>query len=153
MEGWNILLTWRSLDLADSAVRRALNQRLAAEAHCSLLEHDALAWLGAAPGGRLRMLELADRLGVTPGGLTRIIDRLVERGWIKRDRSPANRREVYAMLTPAGHDAMGVARSSYVAVLSGTLGGSLDEDDLSELRRITGKLLDALTGKPNPGCP
>jgi DNA-binding MarR family transcriptional regulator len=98
------------------------------------------------------MLELADRLGVTPGGLTRIVGRLVQRGWIKRDRPPDNRREVYAELTAAGHGAMGVARSCYVAVLAGTLGASLDEDDLNDLSRITGKLLGALTGAADPSC-
>jgi MarR family len=74
------ILTWRNLHLADTAVCDALNARLAEKAGCSLVEHDLLAWLAAAPGKRLRMLDLATHLRVTPGGLTRIIDRLVDRG-------------------------------------------------------------------------
>jgi DNA-binding MarR family transcriptional regulator len=90
------------------------------------------------------MLDLAGRLGVTRGGLTRIIDRLVERGWIERDRPGNNRREVYAVLTDQGRQVMADARAVYVRVLGDTLGACLDADDLRELGRISGKLLTAL---------
>src|SRR6266511_1371892 len=86
-----VILTWRNLHLADAVVCDKLNARLAGGAGCSLVEHDLLAWLAAAPGKRLRMLDLATRLRVTAGGLTRIIDRLVERGWIERDRGAPHR--------------------------------------------------------------
>lgn len=150
-----MILTWRSLHLADGAVRRALDRRLADTAGCSLLEHDLLAWLAAAPGHRLRMLDLADRLGVTPGGLTRIIDRLTARGWIERDRPERNRREVFAVLTPAGQQAARRARGIYLSVLNQTLGRHLGKEDMDDLTRITGKLLNALAGgDPHAqGCP
>ncbi|MFD1934123.1 MarR family winged helix-turn-helix transcriptional regulator [Nonomuraea mangrovi] len=117
---------------------------LAAEPGCSLLEHDLLAWLAAAPSCRSRMLDLADQLAVARGGLTRIVDRFVERGWIERDRPEANRREVYAVLTAEGRAILSAARAVYSRVLKETLGAHLDERDLSDLARITGKLLDAM---------
>ncbi|MFI6288107.1 MarR family winged helix-turn-helix transcriptional regulator [Streptomyces sp. NPDC051018] len=141
-----VILTWRNLVLADETVRRALNGRLSEEASCSLLEHDLLAWVAAAPERGLRMQELADRLGVTPGGLTRIVDRLVSRGWIERDRPSSNRREVYAVLTYDGRRAMTRARAVYLRVLRETLGTHLDEPELAELGRISGKLLAGLAG-------
>jgi DNA-binding MarR family transcriptional regulator len=139
-----VILTWRDLHLADAAVASRLDRRLLAEAGCSLLEHDLLAWLATAPDRRLQMLELADRLGVTRGGLTRIIDRLVERGHVERDRPATNRREVYAVLTPGGHDAFTEARAIYRKVLQETLGKHLDATELAELGRISAKLLAAL---------
>jgi DNA-binding MarR family transcriptional regulator len=147
----NVVLTWRSVHLTDRALGRALDERLAAEAGCSLLEHDLLAWLAAAPHGRLQMLTLADLLGVTRGGLTRIVDRLAEHGWIGRDRPASNRREVYAVLTAAGHGAIEQARAIYLDVLRKTLGAHLNSAELSELGRITDKLLDALDGD-SPRC-
>jgi DNA-binding MarR family transcriptional regulator len=147
-----VVLTWRSLHLADGAVRRVLDKRLAADAGCSLLEHDLLSWLTAAPQRRLQMLELADLLDVTRGGLTRIVDRLAERGWIERDRPASNRREVYAVLTPSGQHAIGRARTVYLGVLKETLGAHLSEAELGELARITGTLLGAL-GDRDPHCP
>lgn len=147
----SVVLTWRSLHLADGAVRRALDERLAGEAGCSLLEHDLLAWLTAAPQRRLQMLELADMLGVTRGGLTRIVDRLVERGWIERDRPASNRREVYAMLTADGQHAIERARAVYVSVLNETLGDHLSKPELDALARITDKLLGAFADR-DPRC-
>lgn len=147
----SVVLTWRSLHLAEGALRRVLDERLASEAGCSLLEHDLLAWLTAASQRRLQMLELADRLGVTRGGLTRIVDRLVERGWIERDRPASNRREVYAVLTSDGHHAVEHARAIYVSALQQTLGAHLGKGELGELARITNKLLDALADR-DPRC-
>lgn len=147
----HVVLTWRSMHLADSAVRRALNERLAAEAGCSLLEHDLLAWLVAQPQRRLQMLKLADMLGVTRGGLTRIVDRLTERGWIDRDRPATNRREVYAVLTPDGQHAIEHARAIYLSVLQQTLAAHLTKAELHQLARITNKLLDALADH-DPQC-
>jgi DNA-binding MarR family transcriptional regulator len=124
-----------------------LNTRLTASVGCSLVEHDALAWVSAAPSQRLRMAELAGLLRVTPGGLTRIIDRTVERGWIERDRPAENRREVYAVLTAAGRDLLRSARQAYSGVLRDMIAGPLGDADLSALLGISQKLLDGL----NPG--
>ncbi len=66
-----------------------------------------------------------DQLGVTRGGLTRIVDRLVERGWIERDRPASNGREVYAVLTADGQRAIKHARAIYVGILKQTLGTHL----------------------------
>ena len=148
----SVVLTWRSLHLADSTVRRVLDERLTAEAGCSLLEHDLLAWLTAAPQRRLQMLKLADLLGVTRGGLTRIVDRLVERRWIERDRPASNRREVYALLTSDGQHAVEHARVVYLSVVQQTLGAHLSKAELAELARITSKVLGALADR-YPRCP
>jgi len=138
------ILTWRDLHLADTAVCDELNARLAEKAGCSLIEHDLLAWLAAAPGKRLRMLDLATRLRVTPGGLTRIIDRLVDRGWIERDRPTDNRREVYATLTRSGAAAHRTARVVYSRVIQQSFARHLDQQDLMILGGIAHKLLDRL---------
>src|ERR1044071_10361445 len=90
------------MHLADAELCDRLGTRLGERPGCSLTEHDALAWLAAAPGHRLRMLDLAARLRVSPGGLTRIVDRLVGRGWVERHRPASNRREVYIILTSTG---------------------------------------------------
>jgi DNA-binding MarR family transcriptional regulator len=142
-----ILAIWRNLHLADAMICAELNTRLNASLGCSLVEHDALAWVSTAPSQRLRMAELAGLLWVTPGGLTRIIDRTVERGWIERNRPAENRREVYAVLTAAGRDLLRSARQAYSGVLRDMIAGPLGDADLSALLGISQKLLDGL----NPG--
>jgi len=146
------MLTWRNLHLADAVICDELNARLAADAGCSLTEHDLMAWLAAAPGQRLRMLDLAARLRVTPGGLTRIADRLATRGWIERDRPPGNRREVHLTLTRTGTDALRAAQSAYARVLRDTLARHLDKHDLETLSAIAGKLLSPLAAEHELHC-
>lgn len=143
----DVVLAWRSLHLSDRAILRMLDKRLISDAGCSLIEHDLLAWLQAAAQQRLQMLELADLLDVTRGGLTRIVDRLVQRGWVQRDRPASNRREVHAKLTTEGQRAIERARATYVRLLTETLGTHLDDSELDQLGRITGKLHHALTGR------
>jgi hypothetical protein len=59
--------------------------------------------------------------------------------------------QVYAVLTAAGHGAIEQARAIYLDVLRKTLGAHLNSAELSELGRITDKLLDALDGD-SPRC-
>jgi len=147
-----VLTIWRNLHLADAMICQELNARLTARAGCSLTEHDMLAWVSAAPSQRLRMADLAGLLRVTPGGLTRIVDRTVERGWIQRDRPAGNRREVYAVLTSAGRSLLRSARQAYVGALQEMIAGQLAEADLSMLLNVSQKLLDGLNPNDRP-CP
>jgi len=86
------------------------------------------------------MLVLAERLGVTRGGLTRIVDRLVERGRVRRDRPAHNRREVYAAVTEDGARVLNHARAVYIRTLAETLGAYLDDGALDDLAASMGKL-------------
>jgi len=147
-----VLTIWRNLHLADATICQELNARLTARVGCSLTEHDVLAWVSAAPSQRLRMADLAGLLRVTPGGLTRIIDRTVERGWIQRDRPADNRREVYAVLTSAGRSLLRSARHTYLGALQEMIAGQLAEADLSMLLNVSQKLLDGLNPDDGP-CP
>ncbi|MFI6030103.1 MarR family winged helix-turn-helix transcriptional regulator [Amycolatopsis magusensis] len=136
---------WGNLHQLYSAIRRLLDQGIEAEAGCSLADHDLLTALRGSPDRQLQMLELADRLGVTRGGLTRIVDRHVDRGWVRRDRPEHNRREVYAVLTEAGDRTLVQAREVYVRVLSETLGAHLDPDELVAFQQCSRKLVHELS--------
>ncbi|MHB1594239.1 MAG: MarR family winged helix-turn-helix transcriptional regulator [Streptosporangiaceae bacterium] len=52
--------------------------------------------------GPQRVLSLAEALAVTPSTATRMCDRLVRKGLVRRRTSRADRREVRLTLTPAG---------------------------------------------------
>lgn len=53
--------------------------------------------------GPLSLGELADKLLVTGGNVTYVMDRLEEQDLVYRERSPEDRRVVQAKLTPKGH--------------------------------------------------
>jgi len=54
--------------------------------------------------GPQRVMSLAEALAVTPSTATRMCDRLVRKGLVRRRISPDSRREVRLTLTEAGHD-------------------------------------------------
>ncbi len=51
--------------------------------------------------GECRVTTLADDLGVPPSTVTGMMDRLVEGGWLARERDPDDRRAVVMKSTPA----------------------------------------------------
>jgi MarR family 2-MHQ and catechol resistance regulon transcriptional repressor len=56
----------------------------------------------SAEGAKLN--EISERLYVTPGNLTGIIDRLEEGGYLSRAPHPEDRRVTLAFMTPAGRE-------------------------------------------------
>ncbi|MEV4642132.1 MarR family transcriptional regulator [Actinoplanes sp. NPDC049548] len=54
--------------------------------------------------GTQRSIDIAEELGVNPSTGTRMLDRLIRKGLVRRMRSPSDRRVVRVRLTPAGHD-------------------------------------------------
>ena len=73
------IATWRDFLIAHARLARLLDEDLRAEHDLSLAEYDALLQLAEAPGRRLRMHQLADRVLLSRSGVTRLIDRLVAR--------------------------------------------------------------------------
>lgn len=57
---------------------------------------------GAGPEG-LPTLEVAERLIEHAPGITRLMDRLERRGWVRRERCAGDRRQVLCFLTEEGH--------------------------------------------------
>lgn len=64
--------------------------------------YDTLLALEEAPNQRLTMSELADRVVLSPSGVTRLVDRLVKQGLVKREANPDDGRSSFAAITPAG---------------------------------------------------
>ena len=60
--------------------------------------------LARSPEGLLRMTDLAAQTTLTTSGVTRVVDRLVERGLVTRQSCATDRRTTYAVITLAGRD-------------------------------------------------
>jgi DNA-binding MarR family transcriptional regulator len=149
----SVVRAWANLHFTYREMSKRLDERLRAESACSLGDVDVLNELHCTPEHRLQMLTLADRLGVTRGGLTKIIDRLVERGWVSRDRPAHNRREVHVLITDDGSRVLRDARAVYIRLLTQTLGATLDDAALDDLAAGMGKLHQALTGSESRWSP
>ena len=96
------LRAWRAFLNAQATVLRQLEAELVAEEGMTLAEFDVLAQLQTAPEHRLRMNELSDHVRLSPSGITRLVDRMVEAGLVERGPCPTDRRVTWAILTAAG---------------------------------------------------
>lgn len=63
---------------------------------------DVLLRLIRSPGHRKQMSQLAAEAALTTGGFTKVADRMVAAGLLRREQSDTDRRMVYAVLTPHG---------------------------------------------------
>jgi len=91
--------------------------------------------------GPLSLGDLADKLLVTGGNVTYVMDRLEDQGLVYRYRRPDDRRVILARLTPEGRELVAdvfPGHASYIEHLSRHL--SLDEQRaLSALLKTLGK--------------
>src|ERR1700688_4742108 len=93
---------WRSLLRAHARLIARLDAELQASQGMSVTDYGVLVELSEQEGGRMRMSELAERLLLSPSGLTRRLDGLVASGMVERHRCPTDRRGAFAVLTSSG---------------------------------------------------
>jgi MarR family transcriptional regulator, 2-MHQ and catechol-resistance regulon repressor len=65
-------------------------------------DFEVLLRLARSPNRRLRMTDLSAQTSLTSSGITRVVDRLVDRGLVHRQACSDDRRSTYAVITPAG---------------------------------------------------
>ena len=70
----------------------------------SFSDYQLLLNLQRAPGGRLRRVDLADKLGLTASGVTRSLLPLEKIGLVGRQSDPRDARVGYAIITPTGSE-------------------------------------------------
>jgi DNA-binding MarR family transcriptional regulator len=80
----------------------ALAGRTLAEVDAEVTLPQSRALIVVASRGPQRVTDIAADLGVAPSTATRMCDRLVRKGLVRRYRTASNRREVRLNLTPAG---------------------------------------------------
>src|SRR6202165_646923 len=103
------LRAWRAFLDAQASLLRRLGADLVKEEDLTLPEYDVLVQLSFAPDGRLRMTELSDRVRLSPSGLTRLVDRLVRSGLVRRGRCASDRRGALAVFSASRKCRVGAA--------------------------------------------
>lgn len=91
------LSLWRTYDRL-----RALEDRLFGGHNLTAQQYNALRVLRAAHPGKVPTLGLGTRLISRAPDITRLLDKLAERGLVERERRPENRRVVLVGITDAG---------------------------------------------------
>jgi DNA-binding MarR family transcriptional regulator len=140
------LRAWQALLHAHHDLTRTLDAELREEHGISLGSYDVLLRLARAPGRSLNMTELAARVMMSPSGLTRLVDQLVEEGLVQRERVDRDARVVRALLTDRGRQTIRQAARTHLRGVREHFTGRLTENQLRNLASA----LETITGPHEP---
>lgn len=132
--------------MAQAQVSRRLDEDLRAEHGLSLQEYVALLILAEAPERRLRMGRLADLLTLSKSGATRLIDRLVDDGFVARVTCSSDLRGAEAALTEAGVNRLRTASPTHLRGIAEYFLSAIDGDDIEVVERTMRAVGDRACG-------
>jgi DNA-binding MarR family transcriptional regulator len=131
---------WTRLLRAHAATTRLLSVELQDEHGLTINDYEALLRLSRAEDGRMKRVDLARSLVLTPSGVTRLLEGLEDAGLVKRAACATDRRVTYAELTNAGRKRLEAASRSHVASVRTLLEEHLADDEIDTVAEILGKL-------------
>ncbi|HEX6194609.1 MAG TPA: MarR family transcriptional regulator [Jiangellaceae bacterium] len=131
---------WRTLLRAHATLVRRLEADLLDSHNLPLAWYDVLARLVEAGDRRLRMSELADRVMLSPSGLTRLIDRLEANGLVSREHAEGDGRGLYAVLTDAGFQRLREASGTHLRGIHEYVISKYSPEELREVARLLERL-------------
>jgi DNA-binding MarR family transcriptional regulator len=134
------LEVWRSFLRAHASIVRRLEADLQTRHGMPLAWYDVLARLVEADGHRLRMSDLADRVMLSPSGLTRLVSRMVDAGLICREPSESDARGFYAVLTDEGYEQLRAATGTHFRGILDYVLSHYTDAELAEIARYLGRL-------------
>ncbi len=143
---------WRSFLRAHAQITRKLEADLVAEHDLPLPSYDVLLQLAEAPGRRLRMTDLADRVLISRSGLTRLVDRLEREGLVERTACPNDARGTNAVLTEGGLQRLRIAAPTHLRGVSEHVTSRLSVPELDQLKELMLKLMTDPGPMPEGGC-
>jgi DNA-binding MarR family transcriptional regulator len=131
---------WRGMLRVHSALTKALDAELVRVHGLPLSSYEVLLFLADAPGGRLRMSELADGVLLSRSGLTRLVDRMEREGLLRRERCEDDARGYNALITAKGRKLFQHARRTHLDGVREFFLTHLSADDLRSLAEVWEKV-------------
>ncbi len=131
---------WRSYLQSHASILRMLDAELVAEHGIRTRDYEVLLYLAQAPERRLPMSALAERTMLTRSGITRLVDGLVDAGWIERVACPSDARVSYALLTDSGYRKLQDAGCSHIASVRRVFLEHFSAQEIERLAALLGRL-------------
>jgi DNA-binding MarR family transcriptional regulator len=144
------MAAWRNYVDCIGALEQALEADLVPFG-LTMGDYEVLVFLSEADDHRLRMCDLAEKLRLSPSGLTRRLDGLVKSGVVSREPSADDRRVMLAVLTAQGFELLQQAAPQHVASVRRHLIDQLTSAEVRSVGSAFGKVRDALSARNN-GC-
>src|SRR5262245_43044898 len=135
---------------ANQALARELSARLITEHGLTSNDYECLLHLSQADELGLKRVELAERLQLTPSGVTRLLDGLERDGWVRKGACDSDLRVTYAVLTEEGRERLESAGRSHLRQIRMIFEERFADDELDTLVDLLGRLPGA--SGPSESC-
>ena len=130
---------WESLFRAQVAIMRSLAAEFPSR-EISLNEYDVLFNLSRQPERRIRLRDLNKHVLLTQPSVSRLIDRLVSRGWVDKESDPSDGRGAIVCLTDAGYELFRTVAVEHMGTITDRIGNVLTDDELAQLTELCDRL-------------
>jgi DNA-binding MarR family transcriptional regulator len=137
---------WWKFMAAHALLVQRVGRDLAAATSLRLGSYNVLCLLHDAPGGRLRLSELAGAMQLTRSGASRLANRMERAGVLLREGDARDRRGSNAALTDRGRDELRQARAVFVRAIAEHFGSYLSDGEAETLNAILSRIVTAKTG-------
>lgn len=134
------LRAWTRLLRAHASTTRLLSADLQQQHGLSVNDYEALLVLSRADGRRMRRVDLARHLLLTPSGVTRLLEGLERAGLVERAACDTDLRVTYARLTDAGAARLEDASPSHVGSVRRLFEEAFPAGELERFVELLGRL-------------
>ena len=138
---------WRGWMVMSDRLRSQVARDLQADSGLSDADYMVLVELSGAADHRVRMTDLAARLDWSKSRLSHQVGRMEARGLLRREECPSDGRGAFAVLGDCGLTEIEQAAPNHVASVRRHLIDLLDRDEVLQLGKIAGKVLEHLRGE------
>ena len=125
---------------AHAVTTRRLSGLLVDDHGLTINDYEVLLRLARAPERRMRRVDLAARVFLTPSGITRLLDGLERCGYVSRLACPSDRRVMWAVLTDEGLAKVEEASRSHFAQIEEIFGARLEAGQLETLTELLSRV-------------
>lgn len=129
---------------AGALLQQLMEDQLRRDGDLSYLQFFLLARLAQAPGGRMRMTDLADTVLHSRSGLSYQAAKLEDAGLLRREPAPEDERSVTAVVTDQGRELLEKVLPGHVALVEQGMFEALDDQQADALADALGAVRDRL---------
>jgi DNA-binding MarR family transcriptional regulator len=133
-------VAWLRLLRGQAAARRVLDAELQTAHGLTAVGYEALLLLSEAEARAMRRVDLADGLGLTPSGVTRLLDGLEREGLVEKRSCSEDARVTYAALTDGGAERLERASCSHAGSVRALFEERYSADELKTLATLLSRL-------------
>jgi len=134
------LEAWITYLRSHAAITRELSVQLQREHGLTLNDYEVLLHLSHAEGGRLRRVDLAERVLLTASGITRLLEGLERSGYVCKEHCASDARVTYAKLTDEGAAKLREAAVTHLRGIDELFLGRYSGSELATLAELLSRL-------------